>query len=110
MKNGKFNTYPTRADQDPSKPLPAFRLPEVKNRPAWWTANDDADRNTAARGCMIPESDCMTCMIERCPVALRLCRVCDGWSSDDGVCGRCDGPYLGIPRRDDGCTRWRARA
>jgi hypothetical protein len=86
MKNGKFNTYPARADQDPSKPLPAFRLPEVKNRPAWWTANDDADRNTAARGCMIPESDCIDCNT-RCPLNLRTCRTCQHFNRPTGTLG-----------------------
>jgi hypothetical protein len=101
MKNGKFNTYPTRVALDQAKAV-------ADGMPGWWTAADEVDRNAARKGCEEPERDCIECRVECCPEARRMCRVCAEWTSDAGEVGKCQ-VKNDFMCRDERCDRWRAR-
>lgn len=102
MKNGKFNTYPTRVALDQAAAVAA-------GMPIWWSAADEVDRNAARKGCQDPERDCIECRVACCPEARRMCRVCAEWKSESGECGKC-GVTSQFINRDGTCKAWRARA
>jgi hypothetical protein len=111
MKNGKFNTYPTRLPvrlrtqtgiaQDQAKA-------EAAGMPMWWTAADEVDRNAARMGCQEPDRECVDCRVACCPEARRMCRTCVSWQSGSGECGKCERNGL-LHGREMTCEHWRAR-
>lgn len=102
MKNGKFNTYPTRVALDQARAV-------SDGMPIWWTPADEVDRNSARRGCEEPERDCGDCRVQCCPMARRMCRVCAHWESGNGEIGACKiNGNMSI--RVQECGKWRARA
>jgi hypothetical protein len=101
MKNGKFNTYPTRIARDQAKAVAA-------GMPIWWTAADEVDRNAARRGCQEPDRECVDCRVACCPEARRMCRTCASWQSGSGECGKCERNGLLLGRAMT-CEHWRAR-
>jgi hypothetical protein len=111
LKNGKFNTYPTRLPvrvrtqtgvaRDQAKAVAA-------GMPFWWTAADEVDRNAARRGCQDQDRDCIECSVSCCPEARRTCRVCASWESGTGECGKCERNRFMVGR-DQTCEKWRAR-
>jgi len=101
MKNGKFNTYPTRVALDQAKAVAA-------GMPTWWTAADEVDRNAARRGCQEPDRECVDCRVACCPEARRMCRTCASWQSGSGVAGDCAiTGNISLPVHT--CGKWRAR-
>ncbi len=79
----------------------------TSERPAWWTADDDAARNAAARGCPKPGEVCAYCRAA-CPLERRNCRTCAEFASADGVAGRCGASGRNV-NRFNFCNQWRAR-
>lgn len=102
MKNGKFNTYPTRIALDQAMAVEA-------GMPAWWTPADEVDRNAARLGCEERERDCGDCRVQCCPEARRMCRVCAKWGSENGEVGTC-AVNGNMSVRVQECGKWRARA
>lgn len=92
------------------RPLP--RLPKSSvggaGCPAWWTAEDDADRNVAQAGCRKVSQNCLRRSIERCPLVLRMCRVCSHFDSALGVAGLCVMSASPVVAGDS-CEGWEAR-
>jgi hypothetical protein len=95
---------------DIHKPLPPPPpLPALAEPPAWWTANMEADRNTASHGCLMPESNCVECKT-RCPLALRLCQTCRHFDSDNGLDGACAAKgMIGVHVAYSCHDKWEAR-
>jgi len=101
MKNGKFNTYPTRVALDQARAVAA-------GMPIWFTQADELDLHAAMKGCKERERDCVECRVERCPEARRMCRVCAEWESGSGVAGKCAiTGNISLPVHT--CGKWRAR-
>jgi hypothetical protein len=91
-----------------SQPKPALRAEGALKTPAWWTPEDQADRNAATLGCRHALHNCAESR-KRCPLNVQVCRTCAMWASEDGHAGTCERGEARPTRRIDFCPGWRGR-